>query len=337
MSPNGSGVSRVRDLEIARVIEAIEPCIADVGARGGVDHELVEIAWACKVYAFEPDPVEAERLRRSGAGAWRRLEVLPFALGDVVGSGRLHLPESAQGASLLPHNEAMVESFGYENLHVTRRTISVETTTLDELMRSEKLSRIDYLKIDVEGAELGILEAGRAVLAACSALKIELSFLEQRVGQPLIWDVVPLLCEAGFQVVDVRDLHRWRRRPLPAHPFRTPFQMPYSRGQVAQCDLVLLRRPESLAEPRAAARLTLIAAALGYFDFAVTLLRRVPRIAELVRDEHGVEIENALTAWSRLRGGRVAGEALREQLRGLVPLVRSALNRLPHAIPGRPY
>lgn len=330
-------MSRVQDLEIARVIEALEPCIADVGARGGVDPELIEIAWACTVYGFEPDPAEAERLRTAGAGAWKRLEVLPLALGAEAGSGTLHLCEAAEGASLLPHNEAMVERFGYENLHVTRRTLPVETVTLDDLRASGKLARIDYLKIDVEGAELGILGSGRAVLSTCSALKVEMSFLEQRVGQPLIWDVVPYLTEAGFEVVDIRDFRCWRRRPLPIHPFRIAFEMPYSRGQVAQCDVVLLRRPESLTDLPAAVRLAVLAAALGYFDFAVTLLRRTPRVAEFVQDEHGVRIESALAAWSERRGRAVAGKALREQVRGLVPLLRSALKLLPYTSPGRPY
>jgi FkbM family methyltransferase len=330
-------VPRVQDLEIARVIGALEPCIADVGARGGIDRELVEIAWACTVYGFEPDPAEAARLRSAGAGAWKRLEILPYALGAAAGPGTLHLPESEQGASLLPHNQEMVESFGYENLHVTRRTLAVETVTLDDLRASGRLAAVDFLKIDVEGAELGILASGRSVLATCSALKVETSFLEQRVGQPLIWDVVPHLCDAGFEVVDIRDVHRWRRRPLPAHPFRTAFAMPYSRGQAAQCDLVLLRRPDSLGDAQGSLRLAVLAAALGYFDFAVTLLRRTPRVAELAHDEYGVRLERALSDWSALRGRSVAGQALREQLRGIVPLVRSALNRLPYTSPGRPY
>ena len=327
----------MRNLDIARLIGPLEPCIADVGARGGIDPELSEIAWACSVYGFEPDPTEAARLRAAGPGDWKRLEILPYALGAAAGPGTLHVPESEVGASLLPHNQAMLESFGYENLHLIRKTLPVETVTLDGLKASGKLGRVDYLKIDVEGAELGILESGRSLLATCSALKIEVSVLEQRVGQPLIWDVAPWLRDSGFEVIDVRDVHRWRRRPLPAHPYRIAFAMPYSRGQLAQCDLVLLRRLDSLTGERGAVRLAVLAAALGYFDYAVTVLRREPRVAELVRDETSVEIERALEAWSRLRGRSVVGGALRTQLRDIIPLLRSALGQLPYAKPKRPY
>jgi FkbM family methyltransferase len=330
-------VQRVQELEIGRMLEALAPCVADVGARGGIDQELHEVAWACAAYGFEPDPAEAVRLQAGGSGGWKQLEIVPFALGAVTGPARLHLPESEEGASLLRHNEAMVERFGYENLHVTRRTLPVDTVTLDALLASGRLPPVDYLKIDVEGAEHGILEAGRSVLATCSAVKIEVSFLEQRVGQPLIWEVVGLLLGAGFEVVDVRDIHRWRRRPLPAHPFRSGFRVPYSRGQAAQCDLVLLRDPETVAEPRRAAMLAAIAAALGYFDFAISVLRRKPSLETFARKEYGVELEQALAAWSTSRGRVVALRELGERLRGLVPRVRSAFGVLPFSNPRRPY
>lgn len=34
---------------IARLIKALQPCIADIGARGGVDEDLVSVSWACSV------------------------------------------------------------------------------------------------------------------------------------------------------------------------------------------------------------------------------------------------------------------------------------------------
>jgi hypothetical protein len=258
-------------------------------------------------------------------------------VGGKNGAARLFLPGSTIGASLLRHNAEMAERFGYDDLHIVRREIDVQTVTLDELVRSRRLPRIDFLKVDIEGAELEVLAAGRSVLDKCSALKLECSFLEQREGQPLIWDVVSFAAKAGFEVVDVRDMHRWRRRPVPAHPYCTDYVMPYSRGQVAQCDVIFLRRAETLDDPRDVMMTVIIAAALGYFDYATGLLRKHPSCLDGVRESHGIDIERELRAWSRAAGRNALRRAIVKQLRGLVPKIRSFAGMLSYAKPARPY
>lgn len=322
---------------IVRLVKALQPCVVDIGARGGVDEDLLAIAWACSVYGFEPEPAEAERMRRQGDRRWKAVHILPYAVAGRLGSGTLYLPESEQGASLLRHNPEMVERFGYENLHIVRKEIDVQTVTLDSLHQSGELPAIDYMKIDIEGAELDVLKAGQSVLSHCSALKIETSFLPQRVSQPLIWDLVPFMKGAGFDVVDIRDIHRWRRRPLPAHPYVIKFDMPYSRGQLAQCDLIFLRRPDSSGDLRQMAMLVIVAAALGYFDYAVTVVRGAPELTRQIRDEHGLEIEAELSRWARLSGRESLRRAIVKQLRNLVPQLRSLAGWLPYTKPKRPY
>ena len=163
-------------------IEDLDITCADLGARGGLDRALGDISRWCSALAFEPEPSEAERLSRQPDPRWRIVRVLPYAIGGVDGSGTLHLPADMAGASLLPHNNALVQRFGRSHLLVDRREVPVETRTLDSLRRSGDLPRVDYLKIDVEGAEYAILEAAPFVLSECSAIKVECSFLPQRLG-----------------------------------------------------------------------------------------------------------------------------------------------------------
>lgn len=330
----------MNDLEtssIACLLKAMQPCIVDVGARGGVDEDLLTIAWACSVYGFEPEPAEAERLEKQADRRWKSVRVLPYALGAISGKGTLYLPKSVEGASLLKHNPEMVERFGHEDLHIIRKTIPVETVTLDSLRESGELPSVDYLKIDIEGAELDLLKAGRSVLKDCSALKIECSFLPQRISQPLIWEIVPFMIDAGFEVVDINDIHRWRRRPLPAHPYVINHKMAYSRGQLAQCDLIFLRRPDTLSDQRRMTILIILSAALGYFDYAVSAIRGMPSVSEYIRDLHGFNLESELERWAAMSGRKALRKAFFGQLRTLVPQLRSLAGLLPFATPTRPY
>src|SRR5688572_19408404 len=102
---------------IGRMIEALSPCVLDIGARGGADEAMLPIAWAARMVCFEPDPAEADVLARKGDPRWRQFTVLPFAVGGVSGPQALQVPEDPEGASLLVHNPDMVERFGSPHLH----------------------------------------------------------------------------------------------------------------------------------------------------------------------------------------------------------------------------
>jgi FkbM family methyltransferase len=326
----------LQSLPIARLIRDLRPTLVDVGARGGLDQDLKSIAWACSAYGFEPEPVEAARLKAHPQTLWRDVDVLPCAVGGASGTATLFVPESKQGASLLRHNSALVERFGYPNLHISRDELAVETTTLDDLRASGRLSEVDYLKLDIEGAELDVLKAAGSVLGGCSVVKVECSFLSQRAMQPLIWEVGSFLLNAGFEIVDLQDIHRWRRRPVPAHPYVTNYQMPYSRAQLAQCDVLALRRPDNISDEKRL-MLIVISSALGFFDYAISVMRATPSLCEVILRDYGFQLEAELVRWARVSGTASLRVAIRTQLRALVPQLRSLAGRLPYGKPVRPY
>ena len=322
---------------IGRMVEALSPRILDIGARGGADEAMLPIAWASRIVCFEPDPAEADALSRKGDPRWNAFTVLPFAVGGVTGPQELHVPTDAEGASLLAHNADMVERFGSEHLHRAVRTVPVQTWTLNDLQQAGHIDRIDYMKVDVEGAELDILKSGTSLLDDCVALKVECSFLQQRIDQPLLWDVAQFLVGRGFEVLDLQGFHRWRRRNLPPHPYRVRAVMPYSRGQVAQCDITLLRSFTQLRGQDQGMRLVILSAALGFFDYAITVLRKSPELGDAIKGQWGFDVEAELQRWSAATGERVVKDALGSNVRGLVPLLRAWAGRLPFPPQRLPY
>jgi FkbM family methyltransferase len=314
---------------IGRLLEGISPSMMDIGARGGADESMLDIAWASTMYAFEPEPAEAKRLAAAGDDRWKTFHVLPFAVGSLTGKSDLHIPETPAGASLLEHNPEMLDRFGYPQLHRTQQRVAVDTVTLDDLAAVGKIGRVDYMKLDIEGPELPVMQAGRNVLRDCVVVKTECSFLEQRLGQPRTWEVAEFLIDHGFEVVEIRDVHRWRRRNLPGHPYVINSKMPYSRGQIAQCDLVAIRSSRMCESLEQSLRLVILSAALGYFDYAVDALRNTAGLREHVSDNYRFDLEAELRHWSKAYGRRALRAAMKSHVRATVPLVRSMLRRLP--------
>lgn len=208
--------------------------------------------------------------------------------------------------------------------------------TLDDLLADAMIDKAQYLKIDIEGAELEVLDSGARVVDICQAIKVETSFVEQRKGQALAHEVIALLDVRGFELIDIRCPHHWRRRPLPAHPYVTTFDVPYSRGRLAQADILFFRRYDTFPSHTDLSALVLISAAMGYFDYAFTLLRRFPANVEWWAS-HAVDIEAELKTASRRYGRAQLRQAIRSTVRGLVPLLRSLLGRTHHMAPQRPY
>jgi FkbM family methyltransferase len=187
--------------------------ILDIGAMlEGKDHydPLIEQGLA-SVTGFEPNPVEFRRLAdRQGPRRY-----FPVFLGDGA-VATFHLTRYPGCSSLLEPNPAVVnlfETMGCEadgNFHVVR-TERVQTTRLDDLFPDV---RGDYIKIDVQGAELTILQNGQAVLAQALVVEVEAEFIPLYCGQPLFGDLQCFLRDQSFALHKFVDVAGRPFRPI---------------------------------------------------------------------------------------------------------------------------
>lgn len=116
-----------------------------------------------EVHAFEPDPDTFRRLTRNILlNRSTNVRTNQLALADTEGDGLLYLSSVANvgGNSLQP----------FEGKSGAAGSTSVSITTLDRYVDAQRLSRIDLLKLDVEGAELLALRGGEHALSTCRPL-----------------------------------------------------------------------------------------------------------------------------------------------------------------------
>jgi FkbM family methyltransferase len=139
--------------------------VIDVGANHGLfSLEAAHLAGESGViHAFEPTPSTRQLLESNlAANDLGRVRVFPTALGDRPGTARLRVHREMSGLNTLASDDIIW------NRRTLRADAIVEVpiTTLDTHVEAEGLDRIDFLKIDVEGFELGVIRGARGLLRA---------------------------------------------------------------------------------------------------------------------------------------------------------------------------
>ena len=152
---------------------------------------LVRTGLAC-VVGFEPIATECETLNQKFGP---RNLYLPYAIADGT-KRRFHRCESAMTSSLY---EPDLGQMGlYHNLpHFceVKEVWEVQTVRLDDVPEARNA---DYLKIDVQGAELDVLRGSEELLRSVSIIQAEVEFVPIYRGQPLFADVDQFLRAHGF-------------------------------------------------------------------------------------------------------------------------------------------
>jgi FkbM family methyltransferase len=132
----------------------------DVGANQGFYTILASrlVGATGRVYAFEPAPTEAGKLRSNlRLNRCRNVIVEEIAVGAADGHAPFHLYLGHQGSWSGLRK-------GASDVAVKGRVIDVPVVRLDDYFASRPLERLDIMKIDVEGGELPVLQGAAGLI-----------------------------------------------------------------------------------------------------------------------------------------------------------------------------
>ena len=169
--------------------------IVDVGASVTPDppaYGKLLGALPCKVVGFEPEAAECEKLNRLNGSEHI---FLPHAIGD--GSLRTFYEcSSPYCSSLFEPDIALADKF--HNLGELLRVVGtrqIQTKRLDDFAET---AGTDFLKVDVQGGELLVLQGAVERLRTILAVHVEVEFLPLYKDQPLFADIDVFLRAQGF-------------------------------------------------------------------------------------------------------------------------------------------
>jgi FkbM family methyltransferase len=109
------------------------------------------------------------------------------------------------GNSMFIENSDTFDKDGYKLLNLN---------TLDNVLEEQGLPCPDYLKLDVQGAEIEVLKGYPKHFACTSVVLAEANILKYNQGAPLASQLITFMSQNGFELFDIAEEHRLNTKVL---------------------------------------------------------------------------------------------------------------------------
>lgn len=151
------------DPEVKALPKLVGPgnTVLDIGAHYGQYTRVLSrlVGFQGRTFSFEPASSTFKGLRRTcKLLRLNNVTLIQSALSDTIGKAPLHTPIKSNGSYGI--------SLAYLGVDTRRNFIKelVSIYTLDEFVKTNKISSIAFVKCDVEGAELKVFQGGQKTL-----------------------------------------------------------------------------------------------------------------------------------------------------------------------------
>lgn len=196
---------KVNEFESQYILSAIEKgqTALDVGAHvGGFTYYMQQaVGKNGKIFSFEPQSTPRKLLlHHKELLQWDNVVVVNSALSNSIGSTTLHVPsykgkEDTEAATILVRPD--------QEFYTTEK---VTTDTIDSYCQQHNLSP-GFIKIDVEGNELKVVQGALEIINKCSP-KFFVEIEARHSGEYQAFQTVDFLMSKGYKCI-ILDKDHW--------------------------------------------------------------------------------------------------------------------------------
>jgi FkbM family methyltransferase len=158
-------------------------------------HSLIHSFPGSRINAFE---VDAELCNTLNSQAISGLVHHPVALGRTEEERPFYITNHPVCCSLYKPNEKLLKKFNNMEMSMLKAVSTIKTVSLDYFIAKNNIGPVDFIKIDIQGAELDVFQGGVTTLRDVVAIVTEAEFIHLYENQPLFGDVCAFLAEQGL-------------------------------------------------------------------------------------------------------------------------------------------
>lgn len=155
-------------------------------------YELLDYFPSTKIIGFE---IEKEVCEKMNSQSYEGVEYYPYALGKANEKRKLYITNHPMCSSLYKPNEKLIKLYNNFEVAYLKEETEIDTISLDYFVDKHNVGNIDFIKIDVQGAELDIFKGASKTLKNVLKIVCEVEFISHYENQPLFGDVCSYLNE----------------------------------------------------------------------------------------------------------------------------------------------
>ena len=153
-------------------------------------YKLLDFFPNSKIYAFEVDKDECDKLNKISK---KGVQFFPYALGEKKEKRKFYETNHPMCSSLYEPDEKFIKLYNNLKMAQVKNTSELETITIHQFIEQHEIKNIDFIKIDVQGAELDIFKGAKDHLAQILTIITEVEFVPIYKNQPLFGDICSFL------------------------------------------------------------------------------------------------------------------------------------------------
>tara|TARA_B100000989_G_C19479824_1_gene444625 strand:+ start:66 stop:935 length:870 start_codon:yes stop_codon:yes gene_type:complete len=155
-------------------------------------YELLDYFPSTKIIGFE---IEKEICEKMNSQAKEGVKYYSHALGKDNEQRKFYITQNPMCSSLYKPNEELIKLYNNFEVAYLKKETKIETISLDYFVEKYEVGDVDFIKIDVQGAELDVFKGGSKTLKNVLKIVCEVEFIQHYENQPLFGEVSDYLSQ----------------------------------------------------------------------------------------------------------------------------------------------
>lgn len=173
------------------------PIFVDVGASGKIHDSWAKLAKYAICIGFDADQRDFSTEQKNSG--YKKLILINKIVSDSLGTKDFYLTKSPHCSSTLDANIDSLADWYFQELFIVEKKIQIDATTINEVLASINLDKIDWFKTDSQGTDLRIFKSiNPSIQKRVLSAEFEPGIVDAYQGEDKLFSVLQYMNDGFF-------------------------------------------------------------------------------------------------------------------------------------------